>query len=50
MTDNHRVVVGDFFFNVELERTATDVRRAGNVFFVPFVFVTNIYNDCVAAV
>src|SRR5262249_36991163 len=50
MTNNHSVRVGNFFFDVELDRAATYVSRAGNVSFVPFVFIADIDDDRAAAV
>src|SRR5215470_6198717 len=42
MTNDHRVVVRDFFLDVELDRSATHVNRIRNMFLVPFVFLPNI--------
>ena len=50
MTNDHCVWVGHFFFDVELDRAATHVSRAGNVSFIPFVFIADIDYDRVAAV
>src|SRR5436309_9273396 len=50
VADNHSIWIGSLFFDVELDGAAAHVRRAGNVSFVPFVSVTDIYDDCFAAV
>ena len=50
MTNDHSVRVGHFFFNVELDRAATHVSRAGNVSSIPFVFIADIDYDRVAVV
>ena len=50
MTNDHCVWVGNFFFDVELDCAATPVSRAGNVSFIPFVFVPDIDYDRIPAV
>src|SRR5690242_15894369 len=50
MTNDHRVWVGSFFFDVELDGATTHVSRAGNVSFIPFVFVPDIDDDRLAIV
>src|SRR5215468_2468299 len=42
MTNDHSVWVGSLFFNLELDRAATDVSGSGNVPFIPFIFVADI--------
>jgi hypothetical protein len=50
MTNDHCIWIGNFFFDVELDRAATHVSRPGNVCFIPFVFVPHIDYDRFAAV
>src|SRR5262249_43544477 len=50
MANDHCVGVGNFFFDVELDCAATHVSCAWNVSFIPFVLITNINDDRVAAV
>src|SRR6266516_6215113 len=47
---NDRCVhIGNFFFDIELKSAATQVNRAGNMLFVPFVFLADIDNHRLAA-
>ena len=49
MTNDHHVWVGNFFFDVQLDRAATQLNRAGNIFLGPFVFLVDIGDYCSAA-
>src|SRR5262249_56009720 len=45
MTNDRGVLIRHFFFDVELDRAATHVSRAGNVSFIPFFFISDIDDD-----
>jgi len=49
MTNDHRVGVRDFFFDIELDSAAAHMSRAGNVSLVPFVLLPHIDDQRLAA-
>src|SRR5206468_12380567 len=49
MANDRCVHIGNFFFDIELKSAATQVNRAGNMLFVPFVFLADIDNHRPAA-
>src|SRR5438045_6938012 len=49
MTNDHCVRIRNLFFDVELNCAAAHVHRAGNMSFVPFVFVADVNGHGLAA-
>src|SRR5207249_2668789 len=44
MRDDYCIRIGDFLFDIELERAAAEMNRVRNVFLIPFILVPYIDN------